>query len=185
VAELSPADVAEAERAAAAAEAAAAAAAAAQCKRVVRPAAALLHLSLAAAAPPPWASPVASCTFKSIPLYRPLLPPYIPHPAQASGGIAVGGLPTKLAKFNATYAPTGQASGVLPCFRSATGLHLFYDDDKGNWNLNDKPDYSAAMPWLVADAGAVPLGAHTWKVWDSEAKAFAAAELTTREVAYM
>jgi hypothetical protein len=105
-----------------------------------------------------------------------------PRCAQAGGGIAVSGLPAKLAEFNATYTPTGASSGGLPSFKSAGGLHLFYDEGKGEWNLNNKPDYSAAMPWLAAAAGPVPLGAHTWQTWDNEAKAFGGIELTTREI---
>ena len=94
------------------------------------------------------------------------------------------GLPAKLAKYNATYAPTGATSGGLPSFnyKSVGGLHLYYDEeDDGTWNLNDEPD-GAGDAMLAAGAGPVPLGACTWQAWDGEAFA-TTAKLTTREVA--
>ena len=92
------------------------------------------------------------------------------------------GLPAKLAKYNATYAPTGATSGGLPSFKSVGGLHLYYDEeDDGTWNLNDEPD-GAGDAMLAVGAGPVPLSARTWQAWDGEAFA-TAAKLTTREVA--
>ena len=61
--------------------------------------------------------------------------------AGTRGGIAVSGLPAKLAKYNATYAPTGATFGGMPSFKSVGGLHLYYDEeDDCTWNLNDEPD---------------------------------------------
>lgn len=102
--------------------------------------------------------------------------------AGTRGGIAVSGLPAKLAKYNATYAPTGATFGGMPSFKSVGGLHLYYDEeDDGTWNLNDEPD-GAGDAMLATGTGPVPLGARTWQAWDGEAFA-TTAKLTTREVA--
>ena len=97
----------------------------------------------------------------------------------------VSGLPAKLAKYNATYAPTGGLVVGYPTFSAGPTRHLYHYPEGDEWRLANKPFDPAAtacVAWIPAAGGPVPTGARAWRVhtggnvWDE-------AEVTAREVA--
>ena len=96
-------------------------------------------------------------------------------------------LPAHLAKYNATYAPTGALVDGFPTFSAGPTRHLLRDPKSDQWHLTDKPFDPAADNIVMAFAtipaagGPVPTGARAWTVvvggeWVQH-------EVTAREVA--
>ena len=50
-------------------------------------------------------------------------------------GIVISGLPANLAKYNATYAPTGALVAGYPAFAASPDKHLFRHPEFGSWIL--------------------------------------------------
>jgi hypothetical protein len=104
--------------------------------------------------------------------------------AQAGGGIAISGLPARLAVFNATYAPTGALIEGFPSYAAGPTRHLFRRPMNGEWHLSYEPfdpATNACFARIAAAGGPVPTGARVWRVGDG-VKWFDA-EATAREVA--
>jgi hypothetical protein len=107
---------------------------------------------------------------------------------QAGGGIAVSGLLKNLAKFNATYAPTGNQIQGYPSFSAGPTRHLFRHPGDDEWQLGTKPfdpAVTACVAYIPAAGGPVPTGARVWSVavWSVAGHGFDEREVTAREVA--
>jgi hypothetical protein len=104
--------------------------------------------------------------------------------AQAGGGIAISGLPARLAGFNATYAPAGALVEGYPCYAAGPTKHLYRHPERDRWCLRNKPfdpGDDRCVAAIPAAAGSVPTGARAW--WVHDGGKGVDGEVTAREVA--
>jgi hypothetical protein len=57
---------------------------------------------------------------------------------RANNGIVISGLPANLAKYNATYAPTGALVAGYPAFAAGPDKHLFHHPEFERWILQPR-----------------------------------------------
>jgi hypothetical protein len=103
--------------------------------------------------------------------------------AQAGGGIAISGLPAKIARFNGTYAPTGALIQGYPSFSAGPKKHLRHHSGRDKWHLSSRPFDPAStncVASIPAAAGPVPTGARAWRVHNG--RKWVDGEVTAREV---
>jgi hypothetical protein len=115
-------------------------------------------------------APPELCAFLAL-----VTPP--PPPPPPPGGIKISGLSGGVAKYNQTYAPTGKISTGLPCFKSASGSHLYYENDY--WNLNGNTS-GTGDAFFRGKIGPVPLGTNSWSTWNGTG--FVDAKVTVSEL---
>jgi hypothetical protein len=110
--------------------------------------------------------------------------PWLWRGLQASGGIAISGLPDNRAVFNATYAPTGERVAGYPSFSAGPRQHLCRHPERDEWWLASKPfpRVGRIRAKIPAAGGPVPTGARAWTVSD-RAGGSVTAEVAAREVA--
>ena len=80
---------------------------------------------------------------------------------RANNGIVISGLPANLAKYNATYAPTGALVVGYPAFAAGPDKHLFRHPEFGSWILQPRtfdPTTPTGVAHVPSVAGPVP----TW-----------------------
>ena len=97
----------------------------------------------------------------------PLIPSLRGCGAGAQVGIAISGMPVDRARFNATYAPTGEQVDGYPSFSADSTTHLYRHPGLDQWRLASKPFDPAATACaakILAAGGPVPTGAQAWRV---------------------
>ena len=86
---------------------------------------------------------------------------------EAASGVSITGHPS--AAFNGVYTHDLTHEG-WPVLKSASGMYCYHYAPENAWHLNDAftPDSRKCHATIVAKDGRLPVGAHTWEVWDGK-----------------
>ena len=96
----------------------------------------------------------------------------------------ISGLPAAQAKYNGTYAPTGQLVEGYPAYAAGPDRHLFHHPKEDRWSINNQPfdpTKNICSAYIAAASGPVPTGRRAWMVWFGGK--WIASQLTARVVA--
>ena len=95
-----------------------------------------------------------------------MAPKAVQAAAQLEGkSVSIEGCPQSV--YNGVYRHHSTSRG-WPVLKSAQGCYCYRYPPYGQWFLNTEftPDEGNAFAAIVAKEGPLPVGAHTWQVWD-------------------